>query len=339
MPMQSNNEKILEVKNLKVYFDTEAGMVKALEDVSYTIYKGEVLGLVGETGSGKSISSQAIMGLIPQPPGKILGGQVLFEEEDLLKKSKKELREIRGTKIAMIFQEPMTSLNPVFTIEQQMMDVLMAHNGLTKAQAKEKILDALNKVRLQDPDIILKKYPHQLSGGMRQRIMIAMALSCNPSLLIADEPTTALDVTIQNQILGLLKDAQKNYGLSVLLITHDLGIVAQMCDHVAVMYAGYIVEYGTINQIFGNPLHPYTKGLLSAIPPIKGNAKRLRVIRGQVPDLIHPPSGCRFHPRCDNFIEGVCNVEVPRFKEIKGDPGHTVACLNPLKGGNLKDEE
>jgi len=323
------NEKILDVRNLKVYFDTEAGVVKALEDVSYTVYKGEVLGLVGETGSGKSISSHTVMGLIPQPPGKILQGQVIFEGEDLLKKSKKEMREIRGTKITMIFQEPMTSLNPVFTIEEQMMDVLLAHNGLTKSQAKEKIIESLYKVRLQDPDIVLKKYPHQLSGGMRQRIMIAMALSCNPSLLIADEPTTALDVTIQNQILGLLKEAQKEYGLSVLLITHDLGIVAQICDHVAVMYAGYIVEYGTINQIFENPLHPYTKGLLSAIPPIKGEAKRLRVVRGQVPDLIHPPSGCRFHPRCDNFIEGKCDVQIPQMREV--EDGHMVACFNPLK--------
>jgi oligopeptide/dipeptide ABC transporter ATP-binding protein len=330
MLMQEKKEKILEVKNLKIYFDTEAGVVKALENVSYSIYRGEILGVVGETGSGKSISSQAIMGLIPQPPGKILDGQIIFEGEDLLKKTKRELREIRGTKIAMIFQEPMTSLNPVFTVEEQMMDVLLAHDGLTKSQAKEKIIDALHKVRLQDPDIVLKKYPHQLSGGMRQRIMIAMALSCNPSLLIADEPTTALDVTIQNQILGLLKEAQKSYGLSVLLITHDLGIVAQVCDHVAVMYAGYVVEYGTINQIFSNPLHPYTQGLLSAIPPIKGETKRLRVIKGQVPDLIHPPTGCRFHPRCDYFEKGLCDVEMPRLEEFKEDDEHFVACFNPL---------
>lgn len=328
--MQEKKGKILEVKNLRIYFDTEAGIVKALENVSYSIYRGEILGVVGETGSGKSISSQAIMGLIPQPPGKILNGQIIFEGEDLLKKTKRELREIRGTKIAMIFQEPMTSLNPVFTVEEQMMDVLLAHDGLTKSQAKEKIIDALHKVRLQDPDIVLKKYPHQLSGGMRQRIMIAMALSCNPSLLIADEPTTALDVTIQNQILGLLKEAQKSYGLSVLLITHDLGVVAQVCDHVAVMYAGYVVEYGSIKQIFTNPLHPYTQGLLSAIPPIKGEARRLRVIRGQVPDLIYPPSGCRFHPRCDYFEKGLCDVEVPQLEEFKGDSEHLVACFNPL---------
>ena len=322
---------ILKVEDLKLHFDTEEGEVKALENVSYRLRRGEVLGVVGETGSGKSVTAYSIMGLIPQPPGKILTGRIVFEGKDLLNLSKRELLNIRGKDIAMIFQEPMTSLNPVFTVGEQMVDVLLAHDKITKKVALGKAMEALNKVKMQDPGMIMGKYPHELSGGMRQRVMIAMALSCNSRLLIADEPTTALDVTIQAQILGLLKEMQRELNLSVLLITHNLGVVAQNCDSIAVMYAGNIVEYGSSTQIFEGSVHPYTRGLMKAIPPIETETDKLNVIPGMVPNLIHPPSGCRFHPRCERFIEGKCNVEIPRASELKGDLGHTVTCFNPYR--------
>ncbi len=330
------SDPILSVNNLKVYFDTEDGEVKALEDVSYKLNKGEVLGVVGETGSGKSVSAHSIMGLIPQPPGKILNGEVLFKGNDLTRLSLRELRKIRGQDIAMIFQEPMTSLNPVFTVEEQMLDVIYAHNPMPKTKAIQKAVDSLAAVRLQDGREILRKYPHELSGGMRQRIMIAMALSCDPELLIADEPTTALDVTIQAQILGLLKEMQRKFQLSILLITHDLGVVAQNCDNIAVMYSGTIVEYGSAGQIFKHPVHPYTHGLLKAIPKTGKKEKKLNVIRGTVPNLIKPPSGCRFHPRCDRMIQGRCDKSIPSQSPVENDSGHTVNCFNPypFEGGD-----
>lgn len=326
------SDTILSVKDLKIHFDTEEGEVKAIENVSYELKTNEVLGIVGETGSGKSVSAYAIMGLIPHPPGKILKGEILFRGRDLLKMKKDEIRKIRGNDIAMIFQEPMTSLNPVFTIGEQMIDILKAH-GFSKKEAKIKSMQALKKVRMPDPELVLKKYPHELSGGMRQRVMIAMALSCEPTLLIADEPTTALDVTVQAQVLKLLKQMQQDYNLSVLLITHNLGVVAQNCDSIAVMYAGNIVEYGSADQIFENALHPYTKGLLRAIPPLESETESLNVIPGSVPNLLFPPSGCRFHPRCEKALKGKCDVEIPTLKEVKSDPGHKVACFNPY-GGN-----
>ena len=332
MILLKNESIILSVENLKVHFDTEEGEVKAIENVSYRIRTNEVLGIVGETGSGKSVSAYSVMGLVPQPPGKILKGKVMFKGKDLLKMSEKEMLKIRGDEIAMIFQEPMTSLNPVFTIEEQMVDILIAH-GTPKKDAKSKAVESLEKVRMPDPNLVLKKYPHELSGGMRQRVMIAMALSCDPELLIADEPTTALDVTIQAQILGLLKDMQQKLNLSVLLITHNLGVVAQNCDSIAVMYAGNIVEYGSAEQVFERGIHPYTRGLLKAIPPLDDRiVKNLNVIPGVVPNLITPPSGCRFHPRCERAIKGKCDMEIPTLQELELDPGHKVACFNPYGG-------
>jgi len=230
----------------------------------------------------------------------------------------------------VIFQEPMTSLNPVFTVEQQMIDILRAHEDISKAEAAKKAIKALNAVRMQDPQLILKKFPHELSGGMRQRVMIAMALSCNAEFLIADEPTTALDVTIQAQILGLLKEMQRQFNLSVLLITHNLGVVAQNCDSICVMYAGNIVEYGSAEEIFKKAVHPYTVGLLKAIPPVEGNVDRLNVIPGRVPNLIDPPSGCRFHPRCERFIKDRCDKETPFLKKILIGSRHSVSCFNPF---------
>jgi len=326
-----NDDRILEVKNLKVYFDTEEGVVKALEDVNFSLKRSEILGIIGETGSGKSVTAYTITRLIPQPPGMILGGKVIFNGEDLLKKSEDEILDIRGKKISMIFQEPMTALNPVFTVEEQMTDVISYHEKVSKSVAVEKAIRALELVRIPDPKLVMKKYPHELSGGMRQRVMIALALSCEPELLIADEPTTALDVTIQAQILALIMEMREKLGLSVIMITHNFGIVSEICDSVAVMYAGNIVEFSSIYNVFEKPLHPYTEGLLKAIPPLDKNVDTLNVIPGVVPNLIHPPSGCRFHPRCSRSID-ICKVEPPKLVEMA--EGHFVACHNPLGGGS-----
>lgn len=324
------NGKILEVQNLKVYFDTEEGIVKALEDVSFSLKRSEILGVIGETGSGKSVTAYTITRLLPQPPGMILEGKVLFEGEDLLKKSENEMLDIRGEKISMIFQEPMTALNPVFTVEEQMTDVISYHEKISKKQAAEKAIRALELVKIPDPSLVMKKYPHELSGGMRQRVMIALALSCEPELLIADEPTTALDVTIQAQILALILEMREKLGLSVIMITHNFGIVSEICDSVAVMYAGNIVEFSSIYNVFENPLHPYTEGLLKAIPPLDKDVESLNVIPGVVPNLIHPPSGCRFHPRCSRKLD-ICEKKPPKLVELTDE--HFVACHNPLGGG------
>ncbi|WP_448524356.1 ABC transporter ATP-binding protein [Pseudothermotoga sp.] len=325
-------KELLRIENLRLYFDTEEGTVKALEDVNLSVKEGEIVGVVGETGSGKSITAMSILKLIPTPPARMLSGKIWFDGQEISSFDEEKMREIRGKKIAMIFQEPMTSLNPTFSVGEQLCDVLMTHEKIEKKRAIEKILEVFKLVRMQDPEALLNKYPHQLSGGMRQRVMIAMAMLCNPKLLIADEATTALDVTIQAQILGLIKRMNEQLKLSVLIITHNFGIVAQICDKVAVMYAGYVVEIADIKEIFARPRHPYTRGLLSAIPPIDKKVERLRIIEGSVPNLIEPPSGCRFHPRCERFVPGMCDVEAPK---LVGDE-HMVACFNPYNGGGSK---
>jgi oligopeptide/dipeptide ABC transporter ATP-binding protein len=315
---------LLEVKNLKTQFFTDDGIVKAVDDISFVIGKEETFGLVGESGCGKSVTALSIIKLISWPPGKIVGGQVLLEGEDLLKKTEEQMQKIRGCKISMIFQEPMTSLDPVFTVGNEIMEVIELHQGLGKEEARKKALDMLHVVGIPDPERRMKEYPHQLSGGMRQRVMIAMALSCNPKLLIADEPTTALDVTIQAQILRLMDKLKQDFSASVLLITHDLGVIAQQCDNVAVMYAGEIVEYGSVEAIFGNPLHPYTVGLYQAIPRLDSDRERLRIIEGNVPNLIQIPSGCRFHPRCSHASER-CAKEIPHLVERENN--HYTRCF------------
>jgi len=305
---------LLEVQNLKTQFFTDDGIVKAVDDVSFSIGKEETFGLVGESGCGKSVTALSIIRLISWPPGKIMEGKILFEGEDLVQKTEKQMQKIRGCKISMIFQEPMTSLDPVFTVKNEIMEVIQLHQGLNKEKAEKKALEMLKIVGIPEPERRMREYPHQLSGGMRQRIMIAMALSCNPKLLIADEPTTALDVTIQAQILRLMNQLKKEFSASVLLITHDLGVIAQQCDNVAVMYAGEIVEYGPVEVIFENPLHPYTVGLNRAIPRLDVETDRLEIIEGSVPDLIEIPPGCRFHPRCP-YVMDICRQSHPEIKE------------------------
>lgn len=372
--------KLIQVKNLKTYFYTEEGIVKAVDGVSFDIFEDEVIGLVGETGCGKSVTALSILNLV-RAPGKIIEGQVIFREKDLVKLNKKEMRKYRGDEITMIFQDPLNSLNPVMTVGTQVGESFLLHQKETmKADLDRRMLERKKKLQkmkelrkqlkdnlqsISQPEIedieqqieelkeetkhypvlkdvvndysakiikevgiadsksILERYPHELSGGMRQRVMIAMALSCNPALLIADEPTTALDVTIQAQILDLMKDLKQRFKTSILLITHDLGIIAELCDRVAVMYSGNIVEYATAEQLFKQPSHPYTKGLIAAIPSIEMKDRKLQVIRGMVPNLIYPPSGCRFHPRCDFRME-VCDKIKPKLNEIRDK--YYVAC-------------
>jgi oligopeptide/dipeptide ABC transporter ATP-binding protein len=321
--------ELLKIEDLKTYFFTHEGVVKAVDGVSFTINKGETLGLVGESGCGKSVTALSIMRLIQSPPGKIVGGKINFEGTNLLELEEKEMRKIRGCKISMIFQEPMTSLDPMFSIGSEIMEVLKLHQNLKKDEAKKKAIESLCKVRFPDPEKRIDDYPHELSGGMRQRVMIAMALSCNPALLIADEPTTALDVTIQAQILKLIDDLKKEFNTSVLLITHDLGVIAKTCDNVALMYAGYIVEYTDVFTFFREPLHPYAKGLMKSIPRLDSEIKKLEIIKGLVPNLLDLPSGCPFHPRCDFCFE-LCTEKMPEL--IKVGKNHLVRCH--LVGGN-----
>jgi peptide/nickel transport system ATP-binding protein len=326
-------EPLLEIRGLKVNFYTYGGIVRALDGIDLEVMRGETVGLVGETGSGKSVTALSIIRLVADPPGKIDGGQILLNGEDLLQKREQEMQKIRGAKIAMVFQDPSTFLNPVMTVGDQLTETLKAHNvvaepGLKgralKRRTEEKAAELLKQVRMPDPEGTLKKYPHELSGGMRQRVMIAMAIACQPALLIADEPTTALDVTIQSQILDLLGDLKEEEGLSVLLITHDLGIVSEICDRVAVMYAGNIVEVARTLQLFEDPLHPYTQALLNAVPRIDDDRQELENIKGSVPNLITPPTGCRFHPRCP-YVMDVCTREKPELLEAK--EGHSAACF------------
>jgi oligopeptide transport system ATP-binding protein len=319
------SEKLLDIRNLRTYFYTEDGVVPAVDGVNLYVKRGETLGVVGESGCGKSQTSLSVMRLIPMPPGKIMeGSEILFEGQDLLKKSESEMRKIRGNDISMIFQEPMTSLNPVYTIGDQIAEAIQLHQGLNHREAINKAIDMLRLVGIPLPDRRVKEYPHQLSGGMRQRVMIAMALSCNPKLLVADEPTTALDVTIQAQILELMKRLKKELGMAIMLITHDLGVVAEMAERVVVMYAGKVVEEGDVVSIFKNPIHPYTEGLLKSIPRMDAEAGKLHVIEGVVPNPLHMPEGCRFNPRCPYAIDK-CRETQPPLEQIA--PGRWVACF------------
>jgi peptide/nickel transport system ATP-binding protein len=319
---------LLQVKDLQTSFFTPEGEVRAIDGVSFEIGEGKTLGLVGESGCGKSVTSLSIMRLIPSPPGKIVGGEIFYRGRDLLKLNNEAMRRIRGNEISMIFQEPMTSLNPVFTVGNQIGEAIKLHQGLGKRETRQKTIDMLRLVKIADPESRVDSYPHQLSGGMRQRVMIAMALSCNPSLLIADEPTTALDVTIQAQILELMKELQQKIGgMALLLITHDLGVVSEQADNVAIMYAGKIVERSSTRAIFNRPFHPYTVGLLNSLPGIGGlKKKRLDAIPGMVPSPLHLPSGCRFRDRCPRAQE-ICAQTEPPLEEK--EPGHTVACYFP----------
>jgi|LDZT01.1.fsa_nt_gi peptide/nickel transport system ATP-binding protein/oligopeptide transport system ATP-binding protein len=321
--MMDKKKELLKVNDLKTYFFTHEGIVKAVDAVSFSINQGETLGIVGESGSGKSVTALSIMRLIPQPPGKIVSGEITFEGKNLRTLTEKEMRKIRGRKISMIFQEPMTSLDPVFTIGHEIVETILLHQRLTKKEAYEKAVQMLEVVGIPDANKRMKNYPHELSGGMRQRVMIAMALSCNPALLIADEPTTALDVTIQAQILRLMNDLKKEFNTSVLMITHDLGVISEMCDYVAVMYAGHIVEYTDIYTIFEKPLHPYTKGLNRSIPRMDKETKNLDTIKGVVPNLLHLPPGCPFAPRCEHAYER-CLKEMPELIEVESR--HLVKC-------------
>ncbi|WP_044748678.1 ABC transporter ATP-binding protein [Bacillus alveayuensis] len=307
-------EKVLEVKDLHISFDIHAGEVQAVRGVSFDLYKGETLAIVGESGCGKSVTSKALMRLLPTPPSRIKQGEILFEGKDLTKLSDKEMQEIRGAKISMIFQDPMTSLNPTMTIGNQIMEVLLKHQNMSKAEARNRAIELLQLVGIKNPELRIKQYPHQFSGGMRQRVVIAMALACNPKVLIADEPTTALDVTIQAQILELMKDIQKKMGMSIIFITHDLGVVANVADRVAVMYAGKVVEIGTVDEIFYNPKHPYTWGLLASMPSLDHKDEELYSIPGTPPDLLNPPKGDAFAPRNPYAMKIDYELEPPMFK-------------------------
>lgn len=325
------SETLLEVKNLRTRYITDDGTIFPVDDVSFRVKKGQTLGIVGESGCGKSQTALSIMRLL-QKPGKTVQGEVLFKDSDLLKKSDEEMKQILGNQIAMIFQEPMTSLNPVFTIGNQVSESIILHNPtLSKDVIKTKAIDMLRLVGIPAPEKRYHEYPHQLSGGMRQRVMIAMAMSCNPQLLIADEPTTALDVTIQAQILDLMRKVQKEFQAGMILITHDLGVVAEMCQDVLVMYAGKVIEYGTVEDIFYRPKHPYTKGLLESIPHFETgqHLEKLNTIPGLVPSLYNLPQGCRFRDRCKNAIE-ICAQQAPNLENLRGI--HKVACFNPVKG-------
>ncbi len=326
--MTNNNDFLLSVKNLVIEFKIEAGLVHAVDNISFDIKKGETVGLVGESGCGKSITSLSILGLVPSPPGKILqGSSIKYQGKELVGISENEYRKIRGNEIAMIFQEPMTALNPVFTIGNQMSEVLRRHKQISKAGARHEAIHLLTQVGIPSPEKRLKNYPHELSGGMRQRVMIAMALSCNPNILLADEPTTALDVTIQAQVMEQMQKLQEINKMATILVTHDLAVIAEFCERVIVMYCGKIVEKAPVEQLFAAPQHPYTYGLLKSIPKIREQKiARLPIIEGTVPDIAHIPKGCRFAERCDRSTEE-CYKLSPELKSH--DDNRAVACLNP----------
>jgi len=324
------SEKLIQVKNLKTYFHTEAGTAKAVDNVSFDIYKGEVLGIVGESGSGKSVTSLSINRLIPNPPGEIVGGEIIYNDVDLLKLSYDEMKDIRGKEIAMIFQEPMTSLNPVLKIGTQMNEILIKHYEMNEEEATKKSIEMLTAVGIPSPEQRIGEYPHQFSGGMRQRVMIAMALQCNPSLLIADEPTTALDVTIQAQILDLMMDLKdKRKDAAILLITHDLAVVAETCDRVIVMYGGEIQEIATVKDLFKNPLHPYTKALMNSIPHMERKTKRLKALKGMVPSILEMGDGCKF---CSRFDPDECPCMGTKENQelFEAEKNHFVRCKKEM---------
>ncbi len=315
---------LLEVKSLRTSFFTDDGEVRAVDGVSFSVEPGKLMGIVGESGSGKTVSVLSIMRLLPET-ARIVGGSVMFDGRDLTKLSEPEMRKVRGARIAMIFQEPMTSLNPVFTVGNQVAEAVRLHQKVARAEARERSIEALRMVGIADPERRIDDYPHQLSGGMRQRVMIAMALACNPRLLIADEPTTALDVTIQAQILDLIRELQSRLGLAVILVTHDLGIVAEYADDVTILYAARVMEQASSAELFRRPLNPYTKGLLESIPGADGTRQhRLQAIPGSIPSPLRPPSGCRFHPRCPMAIQECAEVEPPLQEKV---PNHYVACI------------
>lgn len=331
---------VLEINQLQTHFFTDRGEIPAVDNVSFAIHEGEVLGVVGESGCGKSVTSLSVMGLVPNPPGKIVGGEIIFRElssnnlkdEDLVKVSQKRMRQIRGNQIAMIFQEPMTSLDPLFTIGFQIIEVIRNHQKISKKAARQKAVEMLKLVGIPRAEEIVDEYPHQLSGGMRQRVMIAIAMACDPEVLIADEPTTALDVTIQAQILDLMKKLNKEKGTAIMLITHDLGVVAEMCDRVVVMYAGKVVEEGSVRTILKEPKHPYTRGLIRSLPKMNNRDQRLYSIPGNVPKPGSIKEGCRFAARCDEVFDR-CYKEDPELIQLSG--GHTCRCFLYEKEGEV----
>ncbi|MEN9808941.1 MAG: hypothetical protein RLZZ488_508 [Pseudomonadota bacterium] len=332
---QSDTTALLEVKNLVTSFKIGGREFNAVDNCSFSVRRGKTLGIVGESGCGKSVTSLSVMRLIPSPPGSIRSGEILFEGRNLLKLSEEEMRTLRGNKISMIFQEPMTSLNPVFTIGDQISEVFRIHRGKSKKEARELSIEMLRKVRIPSPEQRIDEYPHQLSGGMRQRVMIAIALACEPKLLIADEPTTALDVTIQAQILALMNELQQERDMSTILITHDLGVVAETCDDVVVMYGGQIVERSTAEQLFRQPKHPYTLGLLESIPRLGEKRERLKTIPGIVPSLGNFPAGCRFQDRCP-FVTSQCRQSIPELRKLAD--GSEVACFHSNENGVITQE-
>jgi peptide/nickel transport system ATP-binding protein len=317
------SKNLLEVRGLRTYFASERGEVRAVDGVDFSLERGRTLGIVGESGCGKSVTALSIMGLVPQPPGRIAAGEVLFEGKDLIKLPAQRLRDLRGDQLSMIFQEPMTSLNPAFPVGEQVAEALLRHKNISKNEAAGQAVEMLRRVRIPSPERRARDYPHQLSGGMRQRVMIAMALACNPKLLIADEPTTALDVTIQAQILELMRALRAELGTAIILITHDLGVIAELADDVIVMYAGKVIERCAAERLFSEPQHPYTVGLLGSIPRLHLQQERLSAIEGFVPDAASPPAGCRFHPRCP-FVVEKCLRDVPPLMEITKN--HQAAC-------------
>lgn len=318
-------EKLIEVKDLKTYFYTDDGISKAIDGVDFEIYPRETLGLVGESGCGKSVTALSVLQLLEKPAGKIINGQILFKSKDLVKLNQNEMRKIRGNDISMIFQDPMTSLDPVFTVGEQISETILLHKNVDKREAIKQSIAILKKVNIPLPEQRMNEYPHQLSGGMRQRVMIAIALSCNSKLLIADEPTTALDVTIQAQILDLINEIKHEFGMSILMITHDMGVIAEVADRVSVMYAGKIVEYADVKMLFSNPMHPYTWGLLNSIPRPNLNRKRLLTIAGVVPSSYNYPEGCNYNTRCP-IASDICFNKEPEIKEL--EKNHKVRCWN-----------